>query len=119
MGFYGLEPLDDAKATYVWTGVGGPGFFSVEAWGEAPNFTTDVQLERDLHWVGGLKVKVMGWTGPLGKGTTPYRVRASFPGEYRDEIVVEGSNKTIVIKVGQIPAERAEDHMSALEAVTA
>jgi hypothetical protein len=116
MGFYGLEPFDEAKATYVWTGIGGPGFFAVEVKGAAPNYTYGIQLVRDLHWVGGLKVDVMGWTGPLGEGKTPYTVYGSFPGEYRDAIVVHGSNGSRVIKVGQIPQEQAEDYMKSLGA---
>ncbi len=114
MGFYGLEPFDEAKATYVWTGVGGPGFFSVEVAGEAPNFTYGIQLVRDQHWVGGLKVDVMGWTGPHGEGTTPYKVTGTFPGEFRESIVVQGSNQTLVVKVHQIPAEQAESWIRSL-----
>jgi hypothetical protein len=116
MGFYGYEPFDEAKATYVWTGLGGPGFFSVEVSGEAPNYTYGIQLVRDPHWVGGLKVDVMGWTGPRGEGTTPYSVHGSFPGEYRESIVIQGSNGQSVIKVGQIPHEQSEDYMTSLAA---
>ena len=64
MGFYGPEPFDSAQATYVWTGLGEPGFFSVEVMGHAPNFTSGITLVRDTHFVGGLKINVMGWTGP-------------------------------------------------------
>ena len=71
MGFYGPEPFDTAQATYVWTGLGTPGFFSVTVEGHAPNFTSGIKLVRDEQWVGGLAIRVMGWTGPLGKGTTP------------------------------------------------
>ncbi|MFI4990739.1 MAG: hypothetical protein ACHQHO_07485 [Solirubrobacterales bacterium] len=116
MGFYGYEPFDEAKATYVWTGVGGPGFFSVEVSGEAPNFTYGIQLVRDPHFVCGLKVDVMGWTGPIGEGKTPYSVHRSFPGEYRESIVVHGSNGSRVIKVEQIPHEQSEDYMKSLAA---
>jgi hypothetical protein len=103
MGFYGPEPFDTAQATYVWTGLGSPGFFSVTVEGHAPNFTSGIKLVRDEQWVGGLAVKVMGWTGPLGKGTKPYKVHASFPGSVLKEIVVIGSNKHEVVEVSQIP----------------
>lgn len=116
MGFYGLEPFDEATATYVWTGAGEPGFFSVEVSGEVPNFTYGIQLIRDPHWVGGLKVDVVGWTGPIGDGAEPYHVSAVFPGEFRDAIVVRGSNQTVVVKVKQIPAEEADDYVKSLVA---
>jgi hypothetical protein len=109
MGFYGSEPFDTAQVTYVWTGLGSPGFFSVTVEGQAPNFTSGIQLVRDPQWVGGLAIKVMGWTGPLGKGTKPYKVHGSFPGSFLKEIVVIGSNKHEVVKVSEIPFTSDED----------
>ena len=89
--------------------MGAPGFFSVTVEGNAPNFTSGFKLVRDGQWVGGLAIKVMGWTGPIGKGTKPYKVRGSFPGSYLKEIVIIGSNKTEVIKVSEIPFTTDED----------
>jgi hypothetical protein len=109
MGFYGPEPFDTAQAVYVWTGLGQPGFFSVTVEGNAPNFSYGFKLVRDDQWVGGLAIKVMGWTGPLGKGTTPYKVRGTFPGHYLKEIVIIGSNKHQVVEVTQIPFTTDED----------
>jgi hypothetical protein len=117
MGFYGSEPFDSAEATYVWTGLGAPGFFSVTVKGNAPNFTSGITLIRDPEWVGGLAVRVMGWTGPLGHGTKPYTVRGSFPGTYLREIVVIGSNKHEVVKVKEIPFENDEAFMKHVEAL--
>jgi hypothetical protein len=111
MGFYGPEPFDTATATYVWMGLESPGAFFVEVKGHAPNYTSGITLVRDSHWVGGLKINVMGWTGPLGQGTTPYTVHHSFPGSFLPEIVVSGSNHTIVVKVKEIPAEQADDYL--------
>jgi hypothetical protein len=111
MGFYGPEPFDSAEATYVWTGIGGPGFFAVTVKGNAQNFTTGITLVRDPRWVGGLAIDVMGWTGPLGKGTTPYTVKHSFPGSYIKEIVVKGSNKSEVVKVKEIPFTTDDAYM--------
>ncbi len=75
MGFMD-RTFDTAKAVYMlWTGLGAPGFFSVTVEGQAPNYTSGIQLVRDAQWVGGLAIKVMGWTGPLGKGTKPARFR--------------------------------------------
>jgi len=111
MGFYGPEPFDTAEAVYVWTGLGEPGFFAVTVKGHAPNFTTGIKLVRDPHWVCGLAIDVMGWTGPLGKGTTPYTVHGKFPGTYHKEIVVIGSNKRVVIPVKEIHFTTEEEYM--------
>ena len=103
MPFYGPEPFDTAEAIYVWTGLGEPGFFAVTVKGSVRNFTSGIQLVRDAHWVGGLAIDVMGWTGPLGEGTRPYTVSGTFPGTYRKDIVVIGSNKRVVVQVKEIP----------------
>ena len=108
MGFYGPEPCDTATATDGGMGLGSPGAFFVEVEGNAPNYTSGITLVRDPQWVGGLKINVMGWTGPLAEGTTPYRVSHSFPGSFVPEIVVAGSNKTIVVKVHEIAADKAD-----------
>jgi hypothetical protein len=44
MPFYGPIPFDSAEATYVWTGIGSPGFFSVTVKGHAKNFTTGIVI---------------------------------------------------------------------------
>ena len=108
MGFYGPEPFNTASATYIWTGLGGPGFFFIEVEGNAPNFTSGITLIRDERYVGGLQIDVMGWTGPLAQGTTPYKVHGTFPGQFLKDIVVKGSNKTEVIPVREIPAAEAD-----------
>jgi hypothetical protein len=89
--------------------LGAPGFFSVTVEGNAPNFTSGIKLVRDEQWAGGIAIKVMGWTGPIGKGTKPYKVRGSFPASYLKEIVIIGSNKTEVVKVTEIPFTSDED----------
>jgi hypothetical protein len=116
MGFYGSEPFDTATCVYVSTGLGGPGFFAVDVKGEAPKYTTGIQLVQDPHWVGGLKVDVMGWTGPLGEGTMPFEVRHSFPGEFVPKVTIAGKNKTELVDVTRIPDEQAEDFMQQQEA---
>jgi hypothetical protein len=118
MGFYGPEPFNTAKAYYVWTGLGEPGHFTVIVQGEARNYTSGIQLVRDPHFVGGLKVDVMGWTGPLGEGSRPYIVQATFPGEFRSEIVVQGANKVEQVKVQEIPADAAESQLMEIHNAT-
>lgn len=108
MGFYGSEPCTTASAYYVWTAVGEPGHFLIEVRGDAPNYTTGIQLVRDPHWVGGLKVDVMGWTGPLGPGTRPYRVEGTFPGTYLPNVVVACKNHTHIVPVKEVPAAEVE-----------
>lgn len=114
MGFYGPEPFETATATYVWMGVGSPGAFFVEVTGNAPNYTSGITLVRDPQWVGGLRINVMGWTGPLGQGTTPYKVSGSFAGQFSPQIVVSGSNKTIVVDVKEIPHDQADSYFASL-----
>jgi hypothetical protein len=108
MSFFGPEPFESAKVTYVNLGIGVPGAFFVEVEGQVPNFTSNIELLRDSHFVGGLKVDVMGWTGPVGKGTSPYTKSRSFPGQFLPKIVIHGSNKTLVVDVKQIPEAEAE-----------
>jgi hypothetical protein len=109
MGFYGPEPFTNATATYLWLGLGSPGVFIVEVSGDAPNYTSGITLVRDPDWVGGLKVNVMGWTGPLGKGTTPYKVSGTFPGQFVSKIVISGSNGQKVIDVKEIAHDKVDD----------
>jgi len=116
MGFYGPEPFDTAEATYVWTGLREPGFFSVSVKGAAPNFTSGIQLVRDPHFVGGLAINVMGWTGPLAKGTTPYAVHAAFGGLYLPKILIVGQNKRLLIDVKEIPFTTDEAYVKHLTA---
>ena len=116
MGFYGPEPFDTAEATYVWTGLGAPGFFSVTVKGNAPNFTSGIQLVRDPHFVGGLAIDVMGWTGPLGQGTTPYTVHNTFNGMFLPKIVIVGQNKRLLIDVKEIPFTTDEAYVNHLTA---
>ena len=105
MGFYGSEPFDKAQAWYVWTGLDEPGHFVVEVEGCAPNYTYGITLVRDSHFVGGLKVDVMGWTGPRAQGCTDYKVTGTFSGEFRSQIVVSGSNQQMTVKVKEIPSD--------------
>jgi hypothetical protein len=115
MGFYGKEPVNAAKttATYLWTGLGTPGIFIVEVQGDAPNFSYGFSLVRDPHFVGGLKIDSMGWTGPLGAGTKAYTSRGSFPGEYRPKIVISGSNGDFVINVKEIAHDKVDSYLKA------
>jgi hypothetical protein len=119
MGFFGPEPFDSARASYVWTGVRTPGLLVVEVSGEAPNYTAGIELQRDPHWVGGIKLDVMGWTGPEGPGTKAYTVSTSLPGQFVPEIVIQGSNKREVIPVTEIGEDQAEEFMGAQEAASA
>jgi len=118
MGFYGSEPFNTAKAYYVWTGLGEPGHFTVIVEGDAPNYTSGIQLVRDGEFVGGLKVNVMGWTGPLGPGTRAYTVQGTFPGQYVPRIVVSGTNKTVLVDVVEIPHTDAEKHLVQIHEAT-
>jgi hypothetical protein len=113
MPFFGSEPFDTAEARYVWPDHG-PGFFRVTVRGHARKFSFGFQLRQDTHFAGGLAIAVMGWTGPLTEGTTPYTVTADFNGMYLPEIVVIGANKTEVIHIEQVPFTSEEEFMKEL-----
>jgi hypothetical protein len=114
MPFFQPEPFDTAEATYIWTGLGIPGFFYVHVKGHAQKFTSGIELVRDTHFVGGLAIDVMGWTGPLTTGTEPYTVSGHFRGAYLKEIVVKGANKTEVVHVKEIPFTSDGDYVKYL-----
>jgi hypothetical protein len=116
MGFYGPEPFDTAEATYIWTGLRTPGFFSVTVKGHAPKFTAGIQLVRDQHFVGGLAIDVMGWTGPVAPGTTPYTVHGSFNGMFLPKILIVGAGKRQLIDVKEIPFTNDDDYVKHLSA---
>lgn len=113
MGFYSTEPVNPAKTTvtYLWTGLRTPGIFIVEVQGDAPNYSYGFTLTRDSHFVGGLKINSMGWTGPLGQGTTPYISKASFPGTFQNEIVISGSNGSFLIPVKEIVHDEVDAYI--------
>jgi hypothetical protein len=117
MPFFQSEPFDSAQATYIWTGLGTPGFFSVHVKGHAQKFTSGIELVRDTAFVGGLAIDVMGWTGPLTKGTEPYTVSGNFKGSYSKEIVVKGANKTEVVHVREIPFTTEEAYLEVAQTV--
>ncbi len=116
------KPSGDKRHGFLWTRTvryrashlrldrtGLAGILSVTVEGQAPNFTSGIRLVRDAQWVGGIAIRVMGWTGPLGKGTKPYKVQASFPGSFLKEIVVVGSNKHEIVQVKEIPFTSDEE----------
>jgi hypothetical protein len=71
------------------------------------------QLRQLPTFVAGLAVDVMGWTGPLTQGTTPYHVTADFVGAFAREIVVIGANKTEVVHVEEVAFASEESFMRA------
>jgi hypothetical protein len=113
MPFFQTEPFNTVRARYYWAGPGHPGYFRVTARGDARNFSFGFQLRQAPTFVGGLAVVVMGWTGPLAQGTTPYAVTADFVGRYAPDIVVIGANKTEVVHVEEIGFESEESFMRA------
>jgi len=118
MGFYQPEPVNPEKTTvtYLWTGLNTPGVFIVHVEGDAPKFSSGFDLIRDPHFVGGLKINSMGWTGPMAEGTQPYKVSGSFPGSYKSQIIVSGSNGDFLIDVKEIPNDQVDDYVKSLAA---
>lgn len=115
MGFYGKEPVNanQTTVTYLWTGFGTPGVFVIEAEGDAQNYSYGFTLVRDNNFVGGLKIDVMGCTGPIGQGTTHYCVKGSFQGQYCSQIVISGSNGDFIVDVKQVPQEQVANYLQA------
>jgi hypothetical protein len=99
MAFFGLQPFDSAEVTYVRAGPAAAGFFSVQVNGVAQKFSFDFRLVQDPKFTGGLAIMVMGWTGPLAQGVTPYVVSGQFEGAYLKEILVIGTNKRQAVMV--------------------
>jgi hypothetical protein len=113
MPFFQAEPFDTAQVKYFWADAGHPGFFRITVHGNARNFSFGFQLKQVPTFLGGLAVDVMGWTGPLAQGTTPYTVTADFVGWYAPEIVVIGANKTEIVHVEEIAFQSEEGFMRA------
>jgi hypothetical protein len=116
MGFFGPIPFTTATATYVDHTVGPAGAFHVQVEGESRMYTTGVQLDRDPHFVGGLKVDVNGWVGPLADPPrdAPYRCSGTFVGQYMPEIVVAGANGRKLIPVRHIAADQGDEFLASL-----
>lgn len=121
MGFYGKMPVDASKtqATYLWTGYNTPGVFIIEVSGQAPNYSYGFSLTRDPQFVGGLKIDSMGWTGPVAEGTTAYTSKGSFPGEYKSQIVISGSNGDFVVDVKEIPHDQVDAYIKSQASLSA
>jgi hypothetical protein len=73
MGFFGLEPADKLTASYEKA----THSLTLYAEGSVPNFTSGIIFNR-VHWLGGLKFSLDGWTGPRGEGCRPYVHDQSF-----------------------------------------
>jgi hypothetical protein len=116
MPFFQPEPFTTAHAKYFRASPGQPGYFRITVRGDAQKFSFGFQLRRDAHFVGGLAVEVMGWTGPLTQGTTPYTVTADFRGAYLPDVVVIGANKTDIVHVEEVAFESEESFMTAFSA---
>lgn len=112
MGFFGKEPIDinQTEVTYVYTGYETQGFFHVKTGGNAPNYSYGFSLHRDPNFCGGLKIDVMGCTGPIGQGVTPYTVSGSFNGEFRSKVILSASNGDFTVDVRVIPHEQADEY---------
>jgi len=75
MGFLGLIPADKLAASYDPQNK----VLILYAEGKAKKYTTGIHFVQDLHFVGGLKFDLEGWTGPIGPGWQPYKIKGEFP----------------------------------------
>ncbi|KYF95109.1 hypothetical protein BE20_46720 [Sorangium cellulosum] len=104
MGFYGPVTTHGLEATAEFraTGFGGVvGVLGIKVSGEAQNFTSGFVLVRDEKFVGGLRYNLMGWTGPLGKGDSPFHHEQGFDlgAMPPEEIVIASASETIRVPV--------------------
>lgn len=104
LGSFGKEPINAAQTTAIFLQKPGEasGLFVVEAGGDAPNYSYGFSLERESGFVGGIKINVIGCSGPFGAGTTPYKVAGVFQGSYTDKIVLSASNGDFLIDVVRV-----------------
>ncbi|HEX8374176.1 MAG TPA: hypothetical protein VF606_03245 [Geminicoccaceae bacterium] len=122
MGFFGPIPFSTATAVYVDHTVGPAGAFHVQVEGESRESTTGAQLDRDARFVGGLKVDVNGWVGPLVEPPRdePYRCVGTFVGQYMPEITVAGAaGESKLIPVTHIAADKGDEYLASLRAPAA
>jgi hypothetical protein len=110
MPFFGIQPFDTAEVTYVRADPAAAGFFSVQVKGAAQKFSFGFRLVQDSKLTTGLAIMVMGWTGPLAEGATPYEVSGQFEGAYLKEILVIGTNRrqSVIVTESSSTGEGAE-----------
>jgi hypothetical protein len=73
MGFLGLIPAKKLAAAYNTV----TKTLYLYAEGETQNYTSGIHFARNTI-LGGFKFSIMGWVGPIGKGTTPYKYSQEF-----------------------------------------
>jgi hypothetical protein len=114
MGFYGPIVTKDlkAQATFAFTGLGHTvGALAIHVEGLVQNYTSGFELVRDEKFVGGLRYNLMGFSGPVGSGDSPFRHEQAFDlvSEPPKEIVIASGDQTIKVPVRVIPATDKED----------
>lgn len=107
MGFLQLIPATQLNATYD----GETRTLLLRAQGQAQNYTTGIHFTMKTTPDGRDTFQLMGWVGPLGKGTTPYDhvqrfEHMEFPGTY---VLVEdaGHPGGVAVPVEVIPGAAA------------
>lgn len=74
MGFGGLVPASELSAVYDPV----KQVLTLAASGEVQNYTYGYKFQR-MSWIGGLRFELIGWTGPIGQGTSKYSFSQDFP----------------------------------------
>ncbi|AKJ05789.1 hypothetical protein ATI61_102843 [Archangium gephyra] len=102
MGFLQLIPATRLSAAYEPM----TKTLYLAAEGNAQNYTGGIAFHLDDTFVGGLKFKLMGWVGPLGKGTRAYKVDNAFKNiEAPKQVLIEDAHGTHTVPVRYLDAD--------------
>jgi hypothetical protein len=107
MGFLQLIPATELSATYY----GSTRTLQLRAQGQAQNYTSGIHFVATISPEGRSNFRLMGWVGPIGKGTTPYTHlqnfdNMEFPGAYV-EIADAGHPGGLAVHVAIVPDAEA------------
>jgi hypothetical protein len=102
MGFLSFIPATRLGATYE----PNTKTLYLGAEGDAQNYTSGIAFQHDEQFVGGLKFKLMGWVGPIGKGTRHYQIDNAFKNlEGPKQVIIEDANGTHTVPVRYLNAD--------------
>jgi hypothetical protein len=88
MPFFELQPFTSAEVTYVVP----EDVYLVTVTGNAPKITSGIVID-EISSPPHIVVEVMGWTGPLERGTEQYTVHARLRGPREKTILVRGKGR--------------------------
>ncbi len=113
MGFYG--PISthhlSATASFRYTGLGKTvGVLAITAQGDTQNFTTGITLKQDGEDNGVPVFRLMGWSGPIGQGSSAFHAEGGFDWSSQPPSVIKvvSVNEGVSVTVNIIVAGAAD-----------